>query len=451
MQTPKTYVVERGFDRSSSMYKSFKYLFVNPFWTKRVPNGFSVCPFFWLSLVGLMFRLLTPAILGFNAFCKVVANVCGGGLLKASRWMNQKHGWKYSPSTYVAFVVVGLAALALAVLLLGVLAILTYKAHQTPVGMAVYYTVFYSIAGLSAAILHHNKYAAKNIETRCHPFKIFFLGLACIIGYYNFLFEWNVPTNVWTLLTMAGYGLSVVAVAVWNFICAIPGALWHTVVIVAPIVGFTIGSFAFISVVGYYLFKVLDVNYEGTYTDKLAERNSLRWQVDEESWKFKTQVARERFLKEFTEYIYGDKIKNWRTKYPTRERLDKLIDSGESFSLYDKINEFRSSPAYQAIVDFDKVEHDKYVELRRLEWAKAQQEAAKLQTVPAKPPILTKACEEVGALIEIISAKIARAWSWSLRNIFSWFSAAWQMIRHLKKGFCPYVTFKGDDVNNNYE
>lgn len=60
-----TATYEAWFQRTSPVYKSFAYLWSNPLWQKRVPNGFSLCPFAWASLFSLLvFRPLVYLTLG---------------------------------------------------------------------------------------------------------------------------------------------------------------------------------------------------------------------------------------------------------------------------------------------------------------------------------------------------------------------------------------------------
>src|SRR3954465_9064402 len=49
----KKSVVEQWYVKTHPVYKNFAYMFDNPLWSKSVPNGFSVCPYFWLSLFSL--------------------------------------------------------------------------------------------------------------------------------------------------------------------------------------------------------------------------------------------------------------------------------------------------------------------------------------------------------------------------------------------------------------
>jgi hypothetical protein len=47
-------IVKEWYKSTSWVYKNFAYLFENPLWDKNVPRGFSVCPYFWLSLFSLV-------------------------------------------------------------------------------------------------------------------------------------------------------------------------------------------------------------------------------------------------------------------------------------------------------------------------------------------------------------------------------------------------------------
>lgn len=58
----KRSIVEKWYQRDSWIYKNFAYLFVNPLWEKHVPNGFTVCPYFWMSMFSFfIFRPLIVA------------------------------------------------------------------------------------------------------------------------------------------------------------------------------------------------------------------------------------------------------------------------------------------------------------------------------------------------------------------------------------------------------
>jgi len=50
----KRSIVEKWYQRDSWVYRNFSYLFSNPLWDKRIPQGFTVCPYFWMSMFSLL-------------------------------------------------------------------------------------------------------------------------------------------------------------------------------------------------------------------------------------------------------------------------------------------------------------------------------------------------------------------------------------------------------------
>jgi hypothetical protein len=80
----KKSIVEQWYVKTHPVYKNFAYLFQNPLWNRAVPTGFSVCPYFWLSLFSLtvfrpfvhLSRLIVPRLKGMGKgvyfFCKMV-------------------------------------------------------------------------------------------------------------------------------------------------------------------------------------------------------------------------------------------------------------------------------------------------------------------------------------------------------------------------------------------
>ena len=78
----KRSIVEKWYQRDSWVYKQFSCLFSNPLWNKKIPNGFSVCPYFWLSLFSFFIfhpffvapiqYIIIPIIKGIGAPAKAV-------------------------------------------------------------------------------------------------------------------------------------------------------------------------------------------------------------------------------------------------------------------------------------------------------------------------------------------------------------------------------------------
>lgn len=84
----KRSIVETWYQRNSWVYRNFEFLFKNPLWNTKVPSGFSVCPYFWLSLFSLF--VLRPFVFGLTRI--VVPLLALGGLpLKAlDQWIGVK-------------------------------------------------------------------------------------------------------------------------------------------------------------------------------------------------------------------------------------------------------------------------------------------------------------------------------------------------------------------------
>jgi hypothetical protein len=59
-------IVKKWYLTDSWVYKNFAYLFQNPLWNKRIPQGRSVCPYFWSALFSLL--VLHPSYTIFSSF-----------------------------------------------------------------------------------------------------------------------------------------------------------------------------------------------------------------------------------------------------------------------------------------------------------------------------------------------------------------------------------------------
>ncbi len=74
-------VVSDWYSRQSLVFRNFAYLFQNPLWQRPVPQGFSLCPYWWSAVFSLLvFRPLVYLTLGVSGLVKVC------GLTKAIRF-----------------------------------------------------------------------------------------------------------------------------------------------------------------------------------------------------------------------------------------------------------------------------------------------------------------------------------------------------------------------------
>lgn len=72
-------IVKQWYKPSSRVYKNFKYLFQNPLWDKPMPKGFTVCPYFWLSLFSMF--VLRPFVLLMTCVVLPLMKKCGAPLV----------------------------------------------------------------------------------------------------------------------------------------------------------------------------------------------------------------------------------------------------------------------------------------------------------------------------------------------------------------------------------
>ena len=75
--------------RKGFIYDNFKYIFKNPLWQKKMPNGFPECVLFWLSIcVG--FGLLRLFVVPIGVSVGFVFGLLGKRYANADRWLEVK-------------------------------------------------------------------------------------------------------------------------------------------------------------------------------------------------------------------------------------------------------------------------------------------------------------------------------------------------------------------------
>lgn len=209
----KKSIVENWYKETSLVYKNFAYLFQNPLWKKEVPNGFTVCPYFWMSMFSLfIFRpfvvspikyVLLPLI---HAIGKP-AVVADEFLFKIAKRILQFNG------SYVkgGGVGLGIVLVIMAVAICGCLALIafgvtsTYLAVcSTALGLFVFYSAASFIGLLGVLGLH--KWITKT-ECKTMYYLVVWLALYVIA---TFVF---IPTEAISIagnvLSAIGHGIGV--------------------------------------------------------------------------------------------------------------------------------------------------------------------------------------------------------------------------------------------------
>ena len=227
-------IVEKWYQRDSLVYKNFSYLFSNPLWDKTVPNGFSVCPYFWLSMFSLfIFRPFFVAPIKYFALpiLRLIgkpAFVVDEFLFKFSKSILGFGGGYFKGSgLFSGTLLLAVAAAALTLLvILGVKTTALYLAlSTTTLGLFTFYSAasFVSLFGVIAA---HKKIT----KTECKT--LYYLVVwAVLFVIASFVV---VPTETTTMLatvaTTIGHGIATGASNVYHFVvwavCGLASIAW---------------------------------------------------------------------------------------------------------------------------------------------------------------------------------------------------------------------------------
>lgn len=208
----KRSIVEKWYQRDSWVYRQFSYLFKNPLWSKRIPSGFSVCPYFWLSLFSFfIFRpcvvapvryVFSPLIRGSGKPAKCL-DTQANKILRKIRWIGDTD---LSPGSavfsfltlflMVVFLGAGLLVPGIKIVDLGKYLYAQYDGNN--LGIFSYWSSI-SFAGLFGVIGLHKAFT----KTECKTLYYMFVWLAVfIIGSFVFI-----PHDVFNGLSVIGLGL----------------------------------------------------------------------------------------------------------------------------------------------------------------------------------------------------------------------------------------------------
>lgn len=100
------HLVKQWFKPSSRVYQNFSYLFQNPLWNKPLPKGFTVCPYFWLSMFSMF--IFRPIIVPFCLFIGWLLKLGGKPFAALDRGVR-----KFLPEPFASKSGSGLGALVL--------------------------------------------------------------------------------------------------------------------------------------------------------------------------------------------------------------------------------------------------------------------------------------------------------------------------------------------------
>lgn len=492
----KRSIVERWYQTDSWVYGNFAYLFKNPLWQKRIPRGFSVCPYFWLNLFS--FFIFRPF---FVAPIQYVFSPLIRGLGKPAKWVDDhcqellralKMGGSEPPTgaatmlILVLFLLVGCIAGAAT---LGVIKIVALGKYLYSLDSADHLGIFaywsaLSFAGLFGVIGLHKLIT----KTECQTMYYLFVWLALFIVACFVFIPHDIITGTGIFFSVIGTGIWAALKAVGSFLawagigCG-KGLAWFFMLkpfYLIPVPWW--GYFVALTIVGYFSTYILDKweqntldNYRSSGTEGMLHFRrawtGLFYRILMESRAYKSGsavdslfgeeyldkacvVLRQELYERAIEILYGEQLNTLQSDYPLLKQggWKAVANSNGSDERFSELNnQLDKTPA-------NRLRFDSY------EFLKAMRQAAKEPGIKAQLNQMAthyknnseaalkrrqewlnswhhKACLQVTGAIADFVRKTGRGLRFLFTNLGTFLAYMWMLIKAKKQGACPYMTF----------
>jgi len=487
----KKSIVENWYQTDSWVYKNFAYLFQNPLWHKKIPNGFSVCPYFWLNLFSFfIFRpfFVAPIKYVLLPIIKAIgkpAYMVDKGLYNLQRKFGLGSDDYFPSCGIVMTVLYALVTAAVGFLLLG-LGIKVHDLYKYLDGVQAGLYCFWSIAsfiGLFITIIMHKAITQSECKTMYYLFVWFalFIISAFVFVSQDFIqvmtiFFTGIAAGIKLLAVGFAYGLR----GIWIGIKYI--ALWNPLeILLIPWWGYML----VLSAIGWICNKI------GEYLDKKEMNRLLRVNPDElhsrfcnawldlfvkvllmnKEWK-KNEIFNQCFelytgkvcginrytiLRQTFEVMWKDELTKLQNIYPLLKQggwkaLNELDDDGSSNFRF-----FTLGYNLTNVADFPKLDIDKFVatmrdivsndpdikamadEYRAADKAKWAKKEAKKEAKKQSWSHLM--CLKITVAIAESVWSIGRTIKWAFCQLGIFIVYMWMLIKAKKQGVCPYFVF----------
>ena len=325
-------VIDRWFDpvENSWVYRGFCYLFQNPLWNKKLPKGFSLCPYFWLSVFSwTLFRVfifgVAYPIIGLG---KLLYFMFGKPAVVLNSKINDMAKDLALPALIVIILFAILAPAAIGIML-----------WWWTLGSAFLQT-FVVLAAINLGILipaliytENNRYKT----VRCRPlFYLLPVGLASMAILFIFF-----PAQILAALSTSGWGILVaikgmckfaltslvfaikwVGIGIWFAIKWVGIGIWFA--LSYAIFGIAVGLWLIaLGALSTVLMKVVDVFDKKAVEKKAVDRsiNAYHWQ----SFAYNVFVRNEEWIDDLTNKILWSSLKLGMINGKARENLARRI------------------------------------------------------------------------------------------------------------------------------
>lgn len=394
-------IVSRWYSRNSWVYTHFSYLFQNPVWSKNVPGGFSLCPYFWLALFSMfIFRpmiwgwLLTRFLFSWWKPGKIVdwmdRVVCG-------QWQEGRRGRS-----------IGIIWVLMAVSLPFLFSFETY----TEAGLLRYSlipTLLFE-AMLIIAFWKESRKASKE----CNPQNYLIVAGVLALAIFGTISPSDLLEVLWFPFWLLMATVAIGAKGIWIALgwVAIKATSFFFFVIEHWLFSSTVAVVA--SIASWIAWK-LEVKYNWTEDLKMS-------QLKRNAYKYLASLVEPNVLSDL------DKVRAWIPgSLNAREIIEQAFSGWAAeftngyFKEYMEFMKHRFSEAYERNINFMVLEFNSHQE--HLD-----------QEVLAR----NEKCHELTAQVGRLSYPIV----WGARQIATFFAMIRDIIKSRKQGVCPYLTFK---------
>ena len=441
-------LVDKWYHTDSWVYKNFSFLFKNPLWDNDIPRGFSLCPYFWLSLFSLL--LVRPFVYFLLTFKAAVKFLHLGKVLGAiDRFLvvtifqrNDDTALKDTAAggfTLLLTILTALVGIGLYFIGIGLTSVFkTY--HELGCSSALFLPLILASTFLTCVIYAN---ARKSFAGRCKvEYYVHAMVLICVAlaAYFN---------PVEGLLVLKGFGqiLSLTVLGIWEFLKICwhglgvgtswlgHGIVWlfsfgiHAVVaswkwVLSLIVGLTT-----VSLIGYHLSKP-------TTLDPKKQEETKRRQLEKELLYKKRHDALVAVWNADNQYGMG---MDWWDKFfsshklPEFEALVRTERSGNStgFSEATKL-------AWEKTKAIIEAEKEARLKVEAAERARKEAWDRKCNAVSSKVAAFFKALWWIPSTLLRYPAKGLK---WVVVQSATFITLLWKLFWAWKKGACPYMRF----------
>lgn len=489
------------------MYKNFAYLFQNPLWDKHIPNGFSVCPYFWLNLFSFfIFRPLFVAPIKYLILPLI--RVIGKPAHVFDEWLyNRMRKINFGPEIHCpGFGIIGSTLLTITVVgsafLLSLFGYKAYHYYRSLDGVWTSLYWFWTVASLVPLFISFFIHKIKS-TTECKP-EYYFVGWVALFIVSLFVF---IPHHTLHALSTTFFNITHVF-GHFFFVCwtgAIYGlgvffsCLWEVLKVVfswKPLAIMILPWWVFIlaiTVIGWIGEKALtwwdDRTIQSLRQENPAQLHArfrqawmdlfIRIILEHKRWK-SGEIFTETFgiytgkaantmkysiIQRTFEEFWKTELDILQTSYPRlRESGWKAIASADTtntrfWNLKINLAEKQVSDQFPRMevdefltVMRDIVFKDKYIKQLAAQY-KADDEYHEKRREARGDSRAHELCVEITcAIAEGSKAVVMGVWDgtrWVFANIGTFCAYMWILIKAKKQGACPYITFTDSNQNIN--